>query len=135
MQRLIAVFAGVLTFVALLLALAVFAHAQSFQVSSGLAIQTVAINVSTATTTTLVAAVALQTINVYGMELYCNGTQSITMLDSVPTTLVPIQAIGPGGVIRDLRFWPWFSTTKGAGLTMTTSAAVQCSGNLYYTQG
>jgi hypothetical protein len=104
--------------------------------SSGLPLQRFKIDISTATTTTLVAAVANQTINVYGMELFCNGANSITILDSVPTTLVPIQAFTASqGVIRDLRSQPWFVATKGAGLTLTTSAAQQCSGMLYYTQG
>ena len=105
-------------------------------VSSGLNIQRAIINVATATTTTLVAAVAGQVINVYSWELFCNAANSITIIDSTPTTLVPIQAyVANQGVIRSMRSAPWFSTAAGKSLQMTTSAAQQCSGNVYYTQG
>jgi hypothetical protein len=118
----------------LLLLLAVSVFAQPF--SSGLALQRTVINVSTATTTTLIAAVTGQTINVYGMELFCNGANSITVADSTPTTLVPIQAlVASQGYIRDLRSSPWFTAAISKALTLVTSAAQQCSGNIYYTQG
>lgn len=104
--------------------------------SSGLTLRRTVINTSTATTTTLIAAVANQTISVYGWEIFCNGANSLTIIDSTPTTLVPIQAfVASQGLIRDLRSQPWFSTAVGKSLQLTTSAAQQCSGNVYYTQG
>ncbi len=109
-------------------------HSQQF--SSGLTLQRVVINVSSAATTTLVALVAGQVINVYGWEVFCNGANNLTIQDSTPTTLVPVQNFTGGqGVIRDLRFMPWFATAKGTSLQLVTSTVQQCSGNVYYTQG
>jgi hypothetical protein len=118
----------------MLILLPVLALAQPF--SSGLTLRRVAIDISTATTTTLVAAVANQTVNVYGMEFFCSGTNGIIISDSAATVLVPTMTFTASqGVIRDLRSQPWFAGAKGTGITVTTSASQQCSGNLYYTQG
>ena len=120
----------------LLFVLACVAPASAQQFSSGLALKTTIINIAAATTTTVVAGVAGQKISVYGMELFCNGANNITILDSTPTTLVPIQAfVASQGSMRDLRFWPWFTTASGTGFQITTSKTAQCSGNVYYTQG
>lgn len=93
------------------------------------------INISTATDTTLVTGVAGVATKVYGIEYFVNGAQTIT-LKCATTTVLPAQAFATNtGVIRDQRGRdPWFACAAGENLIMTTSAAVQVSGNVYYLQ-
>lgn len=99
----------------------------------------VVINISTATTTTLVAAVAGKRIKVWGIWLQSQGTADIKFQDGTPTVLIPIVnftarerlTVQQQGSVN----YPWFTTAVGAKLDAVTTQAVQLSGRLYYSQG
>lgn len=99
----------------------------------------VVINISTSTTTTLVAAVTGKRIKVWGIWVQSAGTQTMKFQDGTPTILIPVLDFAARErlvVQQQGNFsYPWFTTVIGAKLDVVTTQAVQLSGRLYYSQG
>ena len=95
----------------------------------------VALNISTAATTTVIAGVTGQTIKVYQMFYYVGGADNVTVQDSGGTAIFPIMnwAANQGLVLVNSTY-PWITVTAGLGLQVITSAAQQLSGRVYYSQ-
>lgn len=102
----------------------------------------VTINISTITTTTLVAAVTGKRIHVYALFLWAGGTQSITFRDNTPTTLMgQLDMTAQTAFTLDLQsvqgpdspqLIPWMTTGQGQSFQAVTTAAVQVSGIALY---
>jgi hypothetical protein len=96
----------------------------------------VIIDINTATTTTLVPAVEDYTIKVYKLVLFIGGTDTLTWQDSTPTTIYPAMSFSAGGtMVLDQVGIAWMECATGTSLQLVTSAAVQVSGRLWYSQG
>ena len=84
---------------------------------------------------TVVSGVSGQTIRVFRLLLVVSGATDITFKDSTPTSLsgaMPIAA--NGGIALDFNGDPWYTTAAGKGFIITSSAATQVSGSLWYAQ-
>lgn len=98
----------------------------------------VVINISTATTTTLVSAVSGKCIKVWGIWVQSAGTQTMKFQDGTPTILIPVIDFATRERLFIQQYstpYPWFTTVAGAKLDVVTTQAVQLSGRLYYSQG
>lgn len=92
------------------------------------------ISISTATSTSVVAAASGQTVRVYSIILNVAGTQGVTIKDGATALTGDIALSTGGGFILDPQPDPWFITTAGNALVITTDSAVQTSGTIYYIQ-
>lgn len=136
-----------------LLLVSTFAQAQSTQqlcyttngsncVPSVAAAKSVAINVSTATTTQLVSAVTGQNIFVTSFDVIAGGTGNITFVYGTGTNCgtgttsltgaYPLTA--QAGLVKGNGLGMIFFIPPGNALCVTTSAAVQMSGSVSYVQ-
>lgn len=98
-----------------------------------------AIDVATASTTTLVAAVTGKRIFVYRLFMQSAGIQTVTFRDSTPTNMMgAVDFTARERLTLDLGNLegdhpvPWFTTAMGTSFQMVTSAAVQVSGRVLY---
>lgn len=108
--------------------------AQTFW-GSNVAPSPLVVNKAAAATTDLVAASAGQRVRVYGIRLNVAGAVIVSILDGA-TLLERFNFAGVGGgVFMDLREAPYYTTTAGAALRITLSAAVQVDGVIEYAQG
>lgn len=92
----------------------------------------VAIDFNTATTVSLVSATAAKTARVHKLFVMVGGTTNLTF-QSASTALhgiLPMQAGGSFTLDFDER--AWFTTAVNEALQLTSSAAVQVSGRVYY---
>jgi hypothetical protein len=86
---------------------------------------------STATTTSLVAATALQTTRVYRAVISCAGACLVELLDGT-TNAKTIRFPAAGVAILDFSEEPWVITTVNTALQFKTSAAVQVDVDVEY---
>ena len=94
------------------------------------------INVSTATTTTLVASVTGKRIQVYAILIQSAGIQNVVFRDSTPTTLWPSTDLTARErlflpLVADANY-PYMITAVGTSFQVVTIAAVPVSGRVYY---
>ncbi len=96
-------------------------------------LQRATINISTATSTTLVAGVAGKTTRVFSILLVSASSQvlnlkngSTSMTGDMTLTTLALDPIAYGN--------PRFECADGANLVLTSGAAVQLSGSVWYTQ-
>lgn len=94
------------------------------------------VNISTATTTELVAATASQIIRVYRMVLVIGAADNLTF-KSASTSLQGGALVFPAGgaITLDYTGDPWFTCTVSEALNLTTTTTAQVSGVVYYTKG
>lgn len=91
----------------------------------------VLVTISTATTTSLVTAVASQRTRVYRYEIDCNGAQVVTMNASVNRVHT---YGGIGNTVRDFATRPWLTTAVNTALTATTTTTAVTNINIEYTR-
>lgn len=86
------------------------------------------INISTATTTQIVAAVSGQTTRAYVVALTVDGAQVLTLnaANAAPTTF-EFQSSG-GSLVLDLMGYAWFETAANEAFSITTSTTAQVRG-------
>lgn len=95
--------------------------------------------ITSATTTSVVSAVAAKQTKIYGMILYNGGTaNNITIQDGTPTNLVGTSAVfnlaANQGMILDLRGDKWFNAcATNTVLQIVTSSAGPLTYDIYYT--
>lgn len=97
----------------------------------------VAINCAGAGDNVIVAAVALQSVRLYGFFFSVNAAVNAKWRDGAAgTDFHPYQYfIGQGGYWElDREGVPWFTTSVGNALVLNLSGAVQVSGRAYYAQ-
>lgn len=99
----------------------------------------VVVNFSASGDNTLVAAAAGQLINVVRLFLVVGGATNLTFKDGTGGTALsgPIPMTANGSITLDIPTVsiPWFSTSNPVNnLVLNSSAAVQVSGTLWYTQ-
>ena len=102
----------------------------------------VTVNTTTSGQNILVAGVASQAVRLYGLELWANGSNGISILSGTTggTTLWPLHNyLANSGVILDLRADPWFTGTALAAAAsnafiLDLTGSGQVTGILYYTQ-
>lgn len=93
-------------------------------------------NITTATTTILVAASAGKTVKIYRVFLNIDATQTIDIQDTAGTTLVggALAYAANGGIVFDFLGEPWFVTTSGLGFQFVTSTTGKVRGFIDYVQ-
>lgn len=97
----------------------------------------IAINCALNGDNVIVAAVALQSVRLYGFFLIVNAAVDLKWRDGAAgTDFHPVQYMlgkGAGWMLpRDGQ--PWFTTAVGNALVLNLSAAIQVSGRAYYAQ-
>lgn len=92
----------------------------------------VAVNISSAATTSLVAAVADQETRVYKVFLTIGGANNLTWKSANDALGGVLQFTGPGSFVLDFDGEPWLVTATNEALQLTTSTAAQVSGFVYY---
>ena len=99
-------------------------------------LQSAVINFSSSGVNTLIAGAAGQTVRVYRFFLVTSGTTNLTMQDTAgsPNVYSGPVPINSGSFVLDFQSEPWFTTIAGNGFAMNSSAGVQVSGTIYYTQ-
>jgi hypothetical protein len=85
---------------------------------------------------TIVGAVALQFVRIYGIVFTVDSPVSVKLGDTTPAYSSGAMKFGLGGGL----FWaeqghPYLITAIGKGFVINLSAAVQCSGIIWYQQG
>lgn len=87
---------------------------------------------------TVVAGVTAQTIRVWKLFVVnsdASTATNITFKDSTPTSLSgAFRLVSGGSTVLDLDGEPWYVTASGKGFVINSSAAVQLSGTVYFTQ-
>lgn len=101
------------------------------------AIQAATINTASSGDNTIVAAVSGESVRVWKIWFWVNGTVSVTIKDGAGTNLTGAMAmVAQNEFVRNLdETIPWFVTTAGNAFIINLNGAVQISGRVYYTQG
>ena len=86
------------------------------------------INVTTATTATIVAAVSGQTTRVHRLKYTVSGATTVT-IRRASTVLEVLTFAGPGAVSLAFDPWPWYVTGANEAFTLQSSAAVTITGS------
>ena len=90
----------------------------------------VALNISTATTTTVVTAGAgAVTTRVHRMRMFVAGANTVTINGATPE-VVPFSS--PGSLTYDFNSRPWFTTAAATAFTITTSTTAAVTGTVEY---
>lgn len=92
------------------------------------------VNISSATTTAIVAAVAGQTTRVHRLRLNVGAAQQITVKDG-STTLEVLNFTAAGFLTYDVSSRPWYTTSVNSALNFTTSTTGQVNGVVEYQTG
>lgn len=109
----------------------------SFTPSDGCTLASEKINISSATTTTVVASIASNYIKVYGLffRVGSSGANNVTVRDSTPTTLIDLLDFSAKeSLFLPMQPTPWFSSAASTGLQIVTSTTAPVVGRVYYTQ-
>lgn len=89
------------------------------------------ITISTATTTSLVAAVASQRTRLYRFEIDCAAANSVT----INAVVNRVYTFGAGGnIVRDFATRAWATTAVNTALTATTTTTAVTNINIEYTR-
>ena len=109
----------------------------SFTPSDGCTLASEKINISSATTTTVVSSIASNYIKVYGLffRVGSSGSNNVTVRDSTPTTLIDLLDFSAKeSLFLPMQPTPWFSSATSTGLQIVTSTTAPVVGRVYYTQ-
>ena len=90
------------------------------------------VNISTATTTAIVAAVTGQSIRMYRILLVAGGTVNVTFKDGSTALTGAMPLVANEGFVLDYQTQAWFVTSSGAALNLTTDANVNLTGTVWY---
>lgn len=81
----------------------------------------------------LVSGVSKKRILVYRIWFVCSGATTLTFKDGITTSLSgAFSMLANGSFVLDLSNLPWFQTSVGKDLVLTSSNAIQVSGMIYY---
>lgn len=84
---------------------------------------------------TIVAGVSLQTVRVYKIFLTVSATTNLVIKDGSTALTGAMTFFAGGSFVLDFNpADPWFITTAGNAFVINSSASVQMSGRVYYTQ-
>lgn len=99
-----------------------------------IALSVATVNISTGTTTAIVAGMALQTIKVYRLVLSFAASQTLNIISSGGASLSGAAlAFGAnGGMVLDFDSFPYYTTAAGEGLSFTTTTTGVVAGTVYY---
>jgi hypothetical protein len=94
------------------------------------------INITTATDTTIIAAVASQRIRIYAIWMWSGGTTSVTPKTATTPLSGTISMVAQSHFDKEPRRdeEPWFTCGVNEAFVLTTSGAAQVSGIVYYEQ-
>lgn len=94
----------------------------------------VTVNISTATTTAVVAGTAAQTVRVYKIMLNVANAQTLNITSSGGTSLsgAAMTFGAGGGLVLDFDGAPWFTTVSAEGLSFVTTTTGVITGVVYY---
>lgn len=110
----------------------------NFTPSDGCTLASEQINITTATSSIEVAAVANNYVKIYGLffRVASTGANSLTIEDTAGTDLFGGQYdfTAKESLFLAMQPTPWSSTAIGTGLQLTTTTTVPVRGMLYYTQ-
>ncbi len=95
---------------------------------------TIAVVSSSATTISVVSAVAGSVTAVYKLFLVVGGSTNITFLDGTTGLSGALPLTTNGSITLDLDGTPWFVTTPNAAFQIGNSGNLQVSGSVYYQQ-
>lgn len=101
---------------------------------SGTQLTKVTVNISTATTTALIAGTASQNVRVYKVVLNFGAAQTLDIIGSGGTSLVGgAMSFGAnGGLVLDFDGEPWWTTPTAEGLSLITTTTGVVRGTVYY---
>lgn len=85
--------------------------------------------------TTLIAGVASQTVRIHRIFFVVGAATNIIFKDGATALTGAIPMLANGSFVLDYSGEPWFTTTAANGFVVNSSAGVQISGRIYYTQG
>lgn len=95
-------------------------------------LERVAINFSSSGSNQIIAANATKRIIIHRIWLVVAGATNLTFVDNLSSpAAIPMAA--NGGITFDATGEPWFITDKNTAFSINSSAAVQVSGECYYT--
>lgn len=84
---------------------------------------------------TVIAGTAGQTIKIWSLILWWNGTVSVILKDAAVRNLTGVIAgVAQSRFILDETTHPWFTLTAASGFLVNLSGAVQVSGSVRYTK-
>lgn len=92
------------------------------------------VNITTATTTAVVAGTASQFVRVYRIMLNIAATQTLNIISSGGSSLTgaAMSFAANGGLVLDFDGEPWFTTLTGEGLSFITTTTGAVTGIVYY---
>lgn len=91
-----------------------------------------AVSISASGDNTVIAGVAGQAIQIYGLDLACASPVTLQLKNGA-TALTGVMTVnGYAKPLSPAR--PWWTVAPGAALVITLGAAVQCSGSIWYQQ-
>lgn len=102
----------------------------------GTALTRQTVNISTATTTAVIAGTASQFVRVYKIQLYASIAQTVDIKSSGGTSLSggPISLGANSSLILNMDGEPWFVTVVAEGLSFTTTTVGALTGVVHYTK-
>lgn len=94
----------------------------------------VTVNITTATTTAVVAGTASQFVRVYKVVLNVAAAQTLNVITSGGASLVgaPMSFGANGGLVLDFDGEPWWTTLVAEGLSFVTTTTGAVTGTIYY---
>ncbi len=103
---------------------------------SGSGLTKVTVNITTATTTAVIAGVSAQLVRVYKIMLNFANAQTLNIITSGGGSLVgaPMSFGQYGGLALDFDGEPWFTTVVAEGLSFVTTTTGVVTGVVYYRQ-
>ena len=109
----------------------------NFTPSDGCTLASTTIDISSATTTTVVSSVASNYVKIYGLffRVGSTGANNVTVRDSTPTSLIPLMDLtSKESLFLPMQPTPWFATAVSTSFQIVTSTAIPVVGRVYYTQ-
>lgn len=104
----------------------------TFATGTNASFLTAKLNISSATTTAVIAAVSNQLIKVYKAVILCAAAQTIDVKDNTTSLTGPMTFAVGVPLVLNLDGNPWWVASLGNALNFTTTTTGQVSGTLYY---
>lgn len=90
------------------------------------------VNITTATTTAVIAGVAKKTIRIHGYAIMAGDTNNVTLKDGTTALTGPFPLAAQAGAVAPYAQDGWFDLTQGNAFNITTDAAHVLSGHVRY---
>lgn len=95
-------------------------------------LKSAAVNISSAITTAIVAAVTGQSIRMHRILLVVSAPVNLTFKDGTTALSGPIPLATNEGLALDYQTQAWFVTSSGAALNLTTDSTATVAGTVWY---